>query len=65
MVGTVSPTPARGACVPNPASFVADLPVGTVVHNFRTRWNQGDVDYRLKVEVRAAASEPRVLALTG
>lgn len=50
----------------NPTSFVADLPVGTVVLNFRTKWNQGDVTYRLKVEVRAAtASEPRILALTG
>jgi len=50
----------------NPTSFVADLPVGTYFVNFRTKWNQGDVSYRLKIEVRAAtASEPRVIALTG
>ena len=50
----------------NPTSFVADFPVGPVVLNIRTKWNQGNVDYRLKVEVRAAtATEPRRIALTG
>ena len=49
-----------------PTSFMADLPVGPLVLIFRTKWNQGDVDYRVKVEVRAAAaSDPRPLALTG
>ena len=60
----VAPVPLTAA---NPTSFVADLPVGTYYVVFKTKWNQGDVDYRLKVEVRApaTASEPRVLALTG
>ena len=46
----------------NPAVFVAELPVGIYTINFRTKWNQGDVTYRLKVDVRA---QPRPLALTG
>ena len=46
----------------NPTTFVADLPVGVYVISFQTKWTQGDVSYRLKVDVRAA---PRPLALTG
>ncbi len=59
----VAPVPLTAA---NPTSFVADLPVGTYFVHFTTKWNQGNVDYRVKIEVRAAtASEPRILALTG
>jgi hypothetical protein len=51
----------------NPTVFVADLPVGVYAINFQTLWNQGDVGYRLKIDVRApaTASDPRSLALTG
>jgi len=52
----------------NPTAFVADFPVGIYAISFQTKWNQGDVSYRLKIEVRAApptASDPRPLALTG
>ncbi len=46
----------------NPTTFVANLPVGIDFIGFTTKWNQGDVSYSLKVDVRA---EPRPLALTG
>lgn len=46
----------------NPTTFVADLPVGVYAISFQTKWTQGDVTYRIKVDVRAA---PRPLALTG
>lgn len=52
----------------NPTAFVADLAVGVYELSFQTKWNQGDVSYFLKVDVRAAAptaSDPRPLALTG
>lgn len=62
----VAEAPAVALTAANPTSFVADLPVGTYFVTFRTKWNQGDVEYRVKVEVRAAtASEPRIIALTG
>jgi hypothetical protein len=46
----------------NPTTFVADLPVGIYFISFTTKWNQGDVTYSLKVDVREQA---RPLALTG
>jgi hypothetical protein len=46
----------------NPTTFVADFPVGVYFIGFATKWNQGDVGYGLKIDVRAA---PRPLALTG
>jgi hypothetical protein len=46
----------------NPTTFVADLPVGVYAISFQTKWTQGNVTYRIKVDVRAA---PRPLALTG
>ena len=53
----------RSALTPaNPTVFVADLPVGIYLISFQTKWNQGNVAYLLKVDVRA---QPRPLALTG
>ena len=46
----------------NPTTFAANLPVGVYFISFATKWNQGDVGYSLKIEVRA---QPRPLALTG
>jgi hypothetical protein len=46
----------------NPTTFVADLSVGVYAISFQTKWTQGNVTYRVKVDVRAA---PRPLALTG
>ena len=46
----------------NPTTFVANLPVGVYFISFATKWNQGDVGYSLKVDVREQA---RPLALTG
>jgi hypothetical protein len=46
----------------NPTTFVADLPVGVSFISLATKWNQGDVGYGLKIDVRA---QPRPLALTG
>lgn len=46
----------------NPTTFVANLPVGVYFISFATKWNQGDVGYGLKIDVRA---QPRPLSLTG
>jgi hypothetical protein len=46
----------------NPTTFAADLPVGIYFIGFSTKWNQGDVSYNLRIEVRA---EARPIALTG
>lgn len=53
----------------NPATFAADLPVGTHVVFFTTKWLQGDASYRIKLDVRAAAGpatpQPGTITLTG
>ena len=53
----------------NPTVFVANLPVGVHVVTIATKWNQGDVSYRLTLDVRAppAPATPTRgrIALTG
>ena len=54
----------------NPVRFVADLPAGSHVVSFLTRWSQGDASYRVRLVVRATArpAEPKKdvrISLTG
>ncbi|MGH9264566.1 MAG: hypothetical protein ACRD1D_07735 [Acidimicrobiales bacterium] len=57
----------RALVAGNPLRFVADLPVGSYVVGFFTRWTQGDASYGVRLVVRAATS-PRSgvrISLTG
>ncbi len=55
----------------NPTEFTSSLPVGTYLVFFKTKWIQGNADYILKVQVRAATAGPATprtgvpIALTG
>lgn len=54
----------------NPVRFGADLPVGSHVVRFFTRWLQGDMSYSVRLDVRAAGAPPATptrgnIALTG
>ncbi len=53
----------------NPVRFGADLPVGSHVVRFFTRWLQGDMSYSVRLDVRAAGAPATPtrgnIALTG
>ena len=61
--------PSRTLAATNPTTFQVDMAPGIFGGAFFTQWLQGDVTYRVRLDVRAAtrpdAQDPRPLSLTG